>query len=373
MSNYVVNGEKLTAIADAIRAKTGGTENLTLDQMPTEIAGIETETEIPDGYIIPSGSMDITENGEYDVTEKASAVVAVPETEITLQNKEITENGTYTADTGYDGLGQVTVNVASSGGGDADADELMESILTRSFTEINLDATNVGDHAFGGCKSLRSINLPNATRIGSYSFYNCSALTDVTLPNVEYLGSYAFSLCSGLQSINLPKVTSLQSQALYSCSSLREVNLPNLVTVASQVMGSCKKLESIVLPSLPTIGNYMFSYDDALRKVDAPIATSVSANAFAYCYKFTTLILRSSTMCTLANTNAFNSCYHFHGTTNSSHNPSGAKDGYIYVPRALVDTYKAASNWSTYASQIRALEDYTVDGTTTGALDESKI
>ena len=34
--------DKLTNIADAIRGKTGGTEGLTLDQMATEIAGIET-------------------------------------------------------------------------------------------------------------------------------------------------------------------------------------------------------------------------------------------------------------------------------------------------------------------------------------------
>lgn len=34
--------DKLTAIADAIRGKTGGTDALTLDQMATEISGIET-------------------------------------------------------------------------------------------------------------------------------------------------------------------------------------------------------------------------------------------------------------------------------------------------------------------------------------------
>lgn len=34
--------EKLNAIGDAIRAKTGGTDKLTLDQMPTEIEGIQT-------------------------------------------------------------------------------------------------------------------------------------------------------------------------------------------------------------------------------------------------------------------------------------------------------------------------------------------
>ena len=32
--------------------------------------------------------------------------------------------------------------------------------------------------------------------------------------------------------------------------------------------------------------------------------------------------------------------------------------GYIYVPAALVDSYKAAGNWQYYADQIRAIEDY---------------
>jgi hypothetical protein len=47
--------------------------------------------------------------------------------------------------------------------------------------------------------------------------------------------------------------------------------------------------------------------------------------------------------------------------------------GYIYVPADLVDSYKAATNWSTFAAQFRALEDYTVDGTITGELDITKI
>jgi hypothetical protein len=69
-------------------------------------------------------------------------------------------------------------------------------------------------------------------------------------------------------------------------------------------------------------------------------------------------------MCTLANTSAFSNCNHFHGTVNSQYNPDGLKDGYIYVPKALLSDedetmdYRRATNWSTFASQFRAIEDY---------------
>jgi hypothetical protein len=41
--------DKLTAIADAIRGKTGKTDALTLDQMATEIVGIQTGGNIQAG------------------------------------------------------------------------------------------------------------------------------------------------------------------------------------------------------------------------------------------------------------------------------------------------------------------------------------
>jgi hypothetical protein len=51
----------------------------------------------------------------------------------------------------------------------------------------------------------------------------------------------------------------------------------------------------------------------------------------------------------------------------------GVHDANIYVPSVLVDSYKAYTNWSAIAVNIHALEDYTVDGTITGELDEAKI
>lgn len=42
MSNYIVNSDYLTSIADAIREKTGSTDTFTIDQMPTAINSITT-------------------------------------------------------------------------------------------------------------------------------------------------------------------------------------------------------------------------------------------------------------------------------------------------------------------------------------------
>lgn len=79
-----INDTKLTAIADAIRGKTGKTAALTLDAMPTEIAGIETGPSV-------SGEIAITEDGTYDVSSYATANVDV----VSLGTRSITANGTY--------------------------------------------------------------------------------------------------------------------------------------------------------------------------------------------------------------------------------------------------------------------------------------
>ena len=55
---------------------------------------------------------------------------------ISLQDKEVTENGTVTADQGYDGLGEVTVNV-SGGSGSSNPNPLTELNAIRSLLMAN--------------------------------------------------------------------------------------------------------------------------------------------------------------------------------------------------------------------------------------------
>lgn len=63
--------------------------------------------------ITPSGSLDIIENGTFDVTDKASVNVNVPSEEPVLEELTVTENGEYTPS--GDGFSKVTVNVEGDG------------------------------------------------------------------------------------------------------------------------------------------------------------------------------------------------------------------------------------------------------------------
>lgn len=104
--------------------------------IPAGYYSTEIETSVSEEYIIPEGTLTVTKSGETDVREyeKVDVPVAVAEflhngtyraedmgvlgyeqvdVNVTpnLQDKLITENGTYTAGIGYDGLGTVLVNV----------------------------------------------------------------------------------------------------------------------------------------------------------------------------------------------------------------------------------------------------------------------
>lgn len=67
---YVINKSTLEGIGNAIRNKKGTSDLIPVSDLASEIASI------PSG-ITPTGQIEITENGTFDVTSFASALVAV--------------------------------------------------------------------------------------------------------------------------------------------------------------------------------------------------------------------------------------------------------------------------------------------------------
>ena len=71
MSKYVCTGSKLTAIGDAIRAKTGGTDTLTLDQMASAIGDLHTTAQLT--FSTVRGTVPATEDAHFAVPTAPSA------------------------------------------------------------------------------------------------------------------------------------------------------------------------------------------------------------------------------------------------------------------------------------------------------------
>ena len=225
------------------------------------------------------------------------------------------------------------VGTMSAGGGDFDA--LVKGTLTELYSEVE----SVRTYACAYTTNLLRVNLPNATTIHGYAFWYCSKLASVTIPNLGEISSNCFSNCNNLTTVDFPEAVSVRGSAFKDCPKLVTLNLPKVSTISSSAFSGCLKLPLADFPNVTKIENY----------------------AFYTCSVLKALVLRAATMVTLSNTNAFMSTPIANGT------------GYIYVPASLKSQYESAANWSTYAAQFRALEDYTVDGTTTGALDPTKI
>lgn len=185
----------------------------------------------------------------------------------------------------------------------------------------------------------------SANKINSYAFYENGSITGVSAPNVTSLGSYAFNGCGGLKSVSFPNVTSAGEYAFQSCR-LVEVELPLLATVPNGCFRYNYSIKKGTFQSATSIGENAFRSDSSLQQLDFSVCTTIYQLAFISCTKMDVFIIRNPTVATLKSSNAF------------SATPISSGTGYIYVPASLVDAYKAATNWSTYASRIRAIEDY---------------
>ena len=190
--------------------------------------------------------------------------------------------------------------------------------------------TKIGNHAFNGCSSLKSISIPNSvTNIEFDAFYKCSALTLITLPeSLTRIDMEAFSNCSSLTSIILPKsLKYILLSAFQGCTSLTTITIPKSVTsIGQKAFANCTSLTSIVVEngntkydsredcnaiiesatntliagcqntiipnSVTSIGSGAFQHCSSLTSITIPNSvTSIGDGAFEYCTSLTSVSL----------------------------------------------------------------------------------
>lgn len=192
--------------------------------------------------------------------------------------------------------------------------------------------------------SVRAIRLGSNASVGNYAFNHCSGLEYVIIdPSITSIPTQMCCYCYALKAAVLPaNCTSIGSYAFYYCSTVEYVSMPYGVTsIGNQQFYECRTLKSIYWPvSIASIGSTTFGYNQNLKKAYVPSSvTSIGSTAFAHCSTLFEVHMLGTTPPSLSNTDAFSDV------------PAGFV---IYVPSSTVNTYKNATNWSSYAANIEA-------------------
>lgn len=270
---------------------------------------------------------------------------------------------------------QTVSNGVTINWGDSSVEETIEGTgtVTTSHTyedegeyDITLDVTDGCVLDFGGTvdetacnvfgesttrlyiSSLKKLFIGNGvTSIGQQAFYNCNNLTNLTIHNgILSISRSAFAACYALDSLTIPdSITSLNQAVFGYCNNLTNLSLPNTISyIGPGAFMYCYALSNLFMPSGVTRIEQL-AFDNCFNFTEILITDNVESigqYAFRYCYNLYSLIILAETPPTLANVNAFNGM---------------PVDCTIYVPHGKGDTYKEASGWSKWASQIQELPE----------------
>lgn len=118
----------------------------------------------------------------------------------------------------------------------------------------------------------------------------------------------------------------------------------NLTSIGQYMMQGQSGLTGFFAPNLKQIQLNAFSYCRALKYIYIQ-GGEIQSNSFLTCEGIVALVIKSTAVTTLNTAVALNGSSIASGT------------GYIYVPDDLVEQYKVATNWATYAAQIKGLSE----------------
>ncbi len=253
----------LTDVASAIKTKKGSETNIPAANFDTEILALPSQGTYEQRVlnISANGTQTITPSSGYDAIDELELTVAVPEkqlqsktydftqntniqllpdtgydgfdmvtlninvpsSQVNNQDKIITENGIYTADSGYTGLGEVTVNIPTT----SDGIKRFASMAAMEIASAEIDdeaiVYNTNDGMLGYFKyaNYSGINLPKKS----------GCVVDISVPSVEYTStSTDTSIAVNLITPIINKIISEQSLQTADLSSVWSTPTPTAAT-----------------------------------------------------------------------------------------------------------------------------------------------
>lgn len=182
----------------------------------------------------------------------------------------------------------------------------------------------------------------NGTTINKMAFAG-SAITSFVGANVTSMGWNAFGGCPNLVSVSFPALTNwvnfnVNNNNYGMLQSLTRLDIPNVTAVGAQVFTQMPSLTELILPSVKILGM------NGLNTTGSGITTVDLGEDFT---KFDNFSFNGSlnilVNIIIRNTQSV-------PTVTNSSNVLPKRSMNYYVPSALIESYKVASNWSSYYS-----------------------
>lgn len=339
MANVLVEETSLSNIASAIREKSGGSATYKPGEMAAAISNLSTggssdnvELKIGEGLV------------RRYILEGRNESSGIPETYINTTWETI---GDYAFSNMHFTKTQFSYRPHTY------------EMLHTTFSNV----TTVGISAFSNVEFFNS---------GYYRPYQDNKYAVWDFPKVTSMWSYAFYNTQGINTLNFPILTSVKENT-FSNTDIVNLNIPNLESCYTGFVSN-SKVKTLSFPKLSNVhgsGNllgenlknlttlelgltnnsyfWLVSNAPNLTKVTLPQFNDVSNTMFRYCSNIKTIVFSNpSNVCTLSNAS-----YLPTQITNTADTTS-----YVYVPQTLLANYKTATNWTTFSSKIRAIEDY---------------
>ena len=359
MANYLINDTQLTSVADAIRAKSGGSAGLAFPSgFISEIGNISSggggTASSGNDVVFYDNLMNDCQGGiaySYSAAEFAelTAMPANPDHSnfvthgisipMTSQgwNWSLADAKAYVAKYGKLNIGQTYIPTDGKSHWICHIPE--DAPVERWKTEIHINVSGgsvnwqVDDGTTGTASGKISVTFPSIgwhdvkisapSGVTYYPYYSSTNKTNELLGKIQktiqvFLGSgvtkidnNAFRQYYSLTSVTIPNsVTSIGSSAFYYCYSLTSVTIPDDVTsIDGSAFYSCYSLTSVTIPdSATSIGSHAFYYCYSLPSITIPDGvTSIGGSTFQNCHSLTSVTIPNSV--TSIGPNVFYFCY----------------------------------------------------------------
>lgn len=185
---------------------------------------------------------------------------------------------------------------------------------SNNVTKVSISSSKSLISAFGGNildvpNTLNTIEVTDGDSILPYAFSSFGMVKEIILPeSIKSIGEYAFYGCYSIKSINISNVNKIYANAFTGCSNLETINFSNsLEYIGSKAFMATKYINTLDNEEFVMINNVLIKYNGNAENVVLPNnVTSIAGGAFAgnHTIKKITLSENTNLLCN----GAFDSC-----------------------------------------------------------------